>query len=554
MIDAARDKSVVDRRHAPRAYQAWGSWILIAIALAWTVAMMVSLRKGFLDRFVASTWCGKPGLDFFCAPRGFDNLISGDNIYLTEMSDYGPYGAAFLSHPMVAVAIGFWTIPLAPWTAYGLSSVVSLVLLALSAGVIAYQLEGRLLRAFTLFALFCSPPIYAMLWLGQTQVLLILAVALMLAGLIGLERDQQSSARSLRMLQIGVLISLLSKPVAFLAVPVLFATRETRRALILPLVAYAAVSVLFLLTPALNRGGYNGFHWINMLNASSSATPMFSVVFPRMLPLVTVREIYCLPVYLTRLTGAPVPSLLLKLPLLAILAVSALPLFLASRRRRIHVLIATVMLGLLSHFLCYYMVSEYQYTTLLPMLPVLWWLSRREARPGLRWSLRIAFVVLLANFLPTLNFLEPEAIVDQYLAFNTLLRVVPVAVAFVCLLLYCVGNWRVALREGPAGIELPRGQWADLITTAAALTLSLGAVLASAWFSAPHRLKIPLDQWGNAEWTAHFEDLLSRPDRGPDVVRPASPASVPGGAVSRNGQARGVKAIRRRDRSGVWEA
>ena len=93
-------------------------------------------------------------------------------------------------------------------------------------------------------------------------------------------------------------------------------------------------------------------------------------------------EVYCLPVFLYRLTGAPVPWLLLKLPVLAILAMSMLPLFLASRRRRIHVLIATFMLCLLSHFLCYYMVWEYHYTTLLPMLPVLWWMSQREDARG----------------------------------------------------------------------------------------------------------------------------------------------------------------------------
>ena len=67
---------------------------------------------------------------------------------------------------------------------------------------------------------------------------------------------------------------------ALLALPVLFATRETRRALILPVATYAAISVLFLLTPALNSGGYNGIHWLNMLNASSSPYPMFSLVFP----------------------------------------------------------------------------------------------------------------------------------------------------------------------------------------------------------------------------------------------------------------------------------
>ncbi len=254
MINAAQDKLVVDRRHAPSAYQAWGSAILIAIVVVWTLTMIVSLREGFLDRFVAGTRSGLLGLDFFCTPRGFDNLISGSNVYLTELDDYGPHTSTFLSHPMVVVAVGPWTVPLAPWTAYGTFVGVSIVLLAISAAAIACQLEGRLLRAFTLFALFCSPPTYLMLWLGQIHVLLILAVSLMLGGLVGLERDKQGSTRSLRMLQIGLLISLLSKPVALLAVPVLFATRETRRALVLPIAIYAAVSVLFLLTPALNSG------------------------------------------------------------------------------------------------------------------------------------------------------------------------------------------------------------------------------------------------------------------------------------------------------------
>jgi len=521
MIDAARDELATNRRHAARACQTWGSSILIAIVLVWTLAMAVSLRYGFLDRFVAGALPGGLGLDFFCAPRGFDNLISGSNIYLTEMSPYGSNCSAFLSHPMVAVAVGPWTLPFAPWTAFGLFVAVSVVLLAVSAGIIAYQLEGRLLRAFTLFALFCSPLIYKLLWVGQTHVVLILAVALMLAGLVGLERDQPSSTRSLRMLQIGLLISLLSKPVALIAVPVLFATRETRRALVLPVVAYVAVSMLFLLAPPLNRGGYNGFHWINMLAASSSPTPTFFLAFPQKLELAEVPEVYSLPIYLYRLTGTPVPGVLLKLPLLAILVVSGLPLFLTSRRRRIHVLVATVMLVLLSHFLCYYMVSEYQYTTLLPMLPILWWLSQREDQPGLRWPLWIAFVVLLANFLPTLNFLEPAPAV-KYLASNTLIRVVPVAVAFVCLMLYCVGNLWVALRQGWDQIELPRGQLADLSRTAAALTLSIAFLFASVWFSVPDRLKKPIDQWGNAEWMAHFKDLISRPNQGLDVARKAT--------------------------------
>ncbi len=165
------------------------------------------------------------------------------------------------------------------------------------------------------------------------------------------------------------------------------------------------------------------------------------------------------------------------------------------------------------------MVFEYQYTTLLPMLPVLWWLSQKEERAGLRWSLRIAFVVLLAIFLPTLNFLEPKPTTPHYLAFDTLLRVVPVVVAFVCLLLYCVGNWRAEVQKTPGAIELPRGQRSDLIGTGAALTLSFAAVLASVLLSVPQRLTKPLKQWSNTDWEAQIEDVFAFPHPGLDVPR-----------------------------------
>ena len=510
MKNATQDKLIVGRPIKASRYQAWASSILIVAAVVWTLAMIASLQVRFLDRFVVGAARGFIGIDFFQAPRGFRNLISGSNIFLTEMDDYGPYATAFLNHPMVAVAIGSWTAPLAPWTAYGAFVAVSLVLLAVSAAAIGCQLgEGRLLRAFTLFALFCSLPTYLMLWSGQMQVLAILAVALMLGGLVGIQRDRRGSTRSLRMLQIGLLISLLSKPVVLLALPVLFATRETRRALVLPVAAYAAVSVLFLLTPALNRGGYNGFHWINMLNASSSRIPTYSLVFPRELDLVTTADVYCLPVCLLRLTDTPAVSVLLELPVLAVLAMSVLPLFIASRRRRIRVLMATVMLGLLSHFLCYYTAFEHHYTTALLVLPVLWWMSQREQRAQLRWLLRIALVVLLANFVPTFYFLAPEAPM-RYAAASTLLRVVPVVVSFACLLLYAVGNWLSALREGSAGVEPARGQVPDLIRVGAVLAISFGAVLASVLVSIPDRLTKPLEQWTPADWSTQTEDMLAQ--------------------------------------------
>jgi len=521
MIEAARDKFSVGPRHTSNAGQVWGSTMLIAVEV-WTLAMILSLRERFLDRFVNGASHGLIGLDFFSTPRGFRNLISGSNIYLTELDNYGPYATTFFTHPILAAAVGSWTSVLAPWNAYGAFVGVSLALLATGAGAIACQFEGRLLRAFTLFALFCSLPTYLMLWNAQMHVWLVLAAALMLGGLVGMERDEQGSTRSLRMVQIGLLVSLLSKPLALLTLPVLFAARETRRALILPLAAYATISALFLLMPELNSGGYNGIHWLNLINASSSPNSSYSLVFTEEFELDENTEIYCLPMYLCRLTGAPVSTLLLKLPVLAILAMSTLPLFLASRRRRIHVTIATFMLSLLSYFLCCYPVYEYHYAMLLPTLPVLWWMSQGEERAELRWLLRIAFVVLLANFLPTPYFLAPRTPM-RYLTASTLLRVVPVVIAFVSLLLYCVGNGRAALEEGSDGVVSPRGQMPDLVRIGAALTILAGVVLASVLLSVPDRLLKPLDQWNSNDWSMHVTDLLARPHPG---LKPIDLASM----------------------------
>jgi hypothetical protein len=150
---------------------------------------------------------------------------------------------------------------------------------------------------------------------------------------------------------------------------------------------------------------------------------------------------------------------------------------------------------------------------LLPTLPVLWWMAQREERAELRWWLRIAFVVLLANLLPTPYFLAPHSPM-RYLTASTLLRVVPVVIAFVSLLVYCIGNGRVALREGSDGLVSPRGQIPDLVRTGATLAILAGVVLASVLLSVPDRLLKPLDRWNSNDWSTHVVDLLARPHPG----------------------------------------
>ena len=63
-------------------------------------------RVAVLDRFFAFTGNGLMGWDFFLAPRAIRNLLAGNSIFLTEISDYGPYATCFVQHPFLAVAVG----------------------------------------------------------------------------------------------------------------------------------------------------------------------------------------------------------------------------------------------------------------------------------------------------------------------------------------------------------------------------------------------------------------------------------------------------------------
>ena len=256
----------------PKKAAVWPA-ILFAIAtVVWTAVMLASLHWRLLDRFVVSAWHGRIGVDFFQIPRGYDNLRIGNSIFLTDTGTYGPYATMYLNHPFVAVAVGPWTAPLAPWTAYAVFVGFSLGLLLLSAWLLASAFPTPAYRGFVYFALFCSLPTYAMLWNAQTHVFLAVAVALVLGGLMRMEQEPQSERRYGRWIQLGLLVALLSKPIVVLMLPVLFLLPETRRRLLAPLAVYAMVSLLFLLVGGLNPGGYNGIHWLNMLRMSSATT------------------------------------------------------------------------------------------------------------------------------------------------------------------------------------------------------------------------------------------------------------------------------------------
>jgi hypothetical protein len=497
---------------APQKTIRWPAVVLLIITFAWTATMMASLRWRFLDPFVVGATHGKIGYDFFQNPRGFANLLAGNNIYVTEISDYGPYATPFFCHPMVAMVVGGWTMWLAPWTSYAIFVDMSVVMLALCAWLLGSVFDDPTHKAFAYFALFCTMPTYLMLWNAQAHVFVVLAVSLILAGLMRLEQEPESGDRFLRWIQAGALISLFSKPTVLLMLPVLLILPETRRKIVLPVAIYAAVSLCFLLVPRLNVGGLNVTHWLTLLQASAASVQSHWLVIPCPIDHRTNIELYSLPRLMAHYFGnRPLCGVVAKAPLLMIGLLSFAPAFLADRSRRIQMAVVVVALCVLSHYLCYFVAYEYHYTAMLPLLPVLLWLRRKEPSRGLRLQLAAAFAASLVVFLPTVNILYAQDIVAGWI-WCGLERVLPIVAMFALLAIY--GFVKAWPRDRTSFVEVGRAAFAQLQNVgrpALIIGLLLAAVFTAALCMSPDRWLAWPSTWDRVTWENHLEEMLSRP-------------------------------------------
>ena len=521
IVQACSDGSVT-RPPTRAAY--WCAVALVAVAVIWTGAMMASLHWLFLDRFSASMPDGRTGVDFFQMPRGFKNLFCGNSIFLTELSQFGPHSTPYMAHPAAAIAVGSWALGLGPWGGYYAFVGLSLGLLLLAGRLLASVFEGPGWKAFAYFAMFCSIPVYYMLWAGQIHVVLVLAVALVLTGLMRLESDEPNAARYVRWIQAGILISLLSKPIVIFMFPVLLLTRETRRCVLPPVLIYTVISLLFLVVPELNPGGYNGRHWANMLMVSLTPKPFYWLSIPAARDLTERPELYALPTMFHRFFGHPLPSLVANLPAAVILATGALPLLLPARSARIRAAVVTVCLCVLMHYLAYYAVFEYQYTTLLPLLPATGLALAAgkgavggtagfpalahglEARAALSHGLDACTAAtvdgLLRGFAARFSAhaqLSRTREPDRYWLPNSMLRVFPALIAFVCLARYAAAlGW-------PAVRRWARRWYAVRNTSPHSAGKGLTRSTGKGWPSAIRRLGCgPVRAW--ADWSNPFAE------------------------------------------------
>jgi hypothetical protein len=478
------------------------------ITVIWVAAMLLSLRYGFLNRFVTGAAEQALGFDFFQMPAGFGNLVSGSNIFLTELRDYPAPRAPYFNHPLLSVLVGPWTEPFPPYVAYGLFVAFSVTLLFVSARLLASVFNDPACKAFAYFACFCSLPTYSMLHAGQAHIFVVASVAMILVGLM---RLPQNSEPSWKWIQAGVLLSLFSKPVALLMLPVLFLLPETRRKMLVPVEAYAVVSLLFLLVPRLNPGWYNATHWVNLTHASLTPLHIFWLVIPAENCYTDNTLIYSLPRLLyghcSQFWMFSAVAVLVGI----VLAASVLTTVLSDQVCRVKVAVCTIVLCVFSHYLCYFMAYEYPYAALSPTLPALLWLRNCEENRRARWFLTTALLAASCIFLPTL-----QVFTTGYRACwlsSALLRVAPVVIAFTSLSAYVtITAWSHARVNLVKYVQQAQEQLATRPVIAGGVLLL--TVFMVAYATVPNRLLAHVDSWRDEDWVEHCEDMLHQPDVG----------------------------------------
>ncbi|WP_263379787.1 hypothetical protein [Granulicella paludicola] len=408
---------------------------------------LLSLRLGLLNAFFFDAMhADVQGIDYFSLPRGFLNLVAGKSMYDTfSQSSYGSHATMYLAHPALAPLLGSWLSRFDAMTSYGVYTMLSLAIMAACAWLLSRQTDDALMQRLIWFLMLTAFPTYWMLFVGNVQAVLVLAIGMVFAGVLAMTYR----GRGETLLLAGLLLSLLSKPVVLLMFPALLLVKETRRSAVRALAVYAIVSVVFEVVPALNpeaiglgrvawlagHPGYvratmniyanhfqlnadmkdNSIHWFNLI--AQTGTRFVHI------------DVFSLPVFLDVLTGTRTPAWIYQMPALAVLGLSLLVGRMRQGRPRLEALLLLLMAVSISFFLAYPTTWEYQYTSVLPVAGVLLALRGRDvfyerARPWL-------FSLAACAWLPSLYWLvEGETVTARVLLTIWADRVLPVTMLF----------------------------------------------------------------------------------------------------------------------------
>jgi len=427
----------------------WAKAVWIVTAL-WVLVIVGSLHYGWLDRFFFDTSHAQvKGIDFFPVERAWLNLTDGRSEFDTFNSAYGPRATWLIYHPALALVLGPLLMAFTPWTAYGIWSGIALLLMGFAAWLIMRTGQDPLRRALVALLMLGAFPTFLMLYVGNVQAVLVVAVVLVLTAIISIQQ-QGSNRRNQAMLLAGLLISLFSKPVVLAMLPLLFVLPETRRTALKATGIYVAVSLIFLVVPGLNPEPLTwAQRWLfamhpaivtqtmNVFTNGFVVTPPMkdnSIHWLAMLGLDDYRflhiDVYSLPVLLDGWLRTHTSDALYRVPGILILELTLLVALIRDKRDQLEAALMSLMAASLLAFLSYGLVWEYHFTAVMPIAGI--FLMRHAAgRPMGRFERAIVAMAVLL-WLPGLYFLVQDKDLSQ-LSLQTMLhaeRVLPVVVIF----------------------------------------------------------------------------------------------------------------------------
>lgn len=432
---------------------------LTVLVLGFTLLMLSSLVWGFFNPFFfSSDGRTAQGIDFFSTPKAFLNLLDGRSMYDSWGGQrYGPYSTWYVMHPAFTVAVASYLSLLSPWTSYWVFTFIALAILAASAHLVSSLTADGFEKRMAYVFFFCSFVTYWLLYVGNMHSITVLSLTLILAGMYDLSYGETPNTEvAVARVAGGLLLSLFTKPVLLLALPVLLINRATRRASLRCLGVYAVVTLGFLLVPLLNpesiglrkmielaldpgfvtrnldvytRGFVvnddmkdNIIHWLNIVAQSGTYRNHI--------------DIFSLSAFVNSALGMNLPGAVYKAPLAMVLLLSAGLFFVRDERERLRASLLVLMASSFSYFLSYNTVWEYQYSSLFPSLAVLFLMHRRghvQGRAGIAILALGAFYYLPSPYVlvrgqamtvADMNWIRSTKVVPALISFGLLARIV----------------------------------------------------------------------------------------------------------------------------------
>ena len=369
--------------------------------------MFLLVEFRLLDFLTPGTHYNRPGYDFFSIPKKYLSIIHQTGFRDVE-------GARYRFHPALSLLLGSWLSLFPPWGAYSIFVMISVFILFVLAKQAASLGNSAAWKLSSPVWIFCSMPVYLMLWNAQPHVLCMAGCGFVFYALqkkIILSSDKNTEAWFCW----GVALSLFSKPLILIAVPVLLLDRSLRKPLLGVLLLYLLLSFATLEPAPSNAPRFaeqalglrewlihGDATFLNRFNFLSHWTWIVTDLVAKDY-FINYDELFSLP-SLFRTHFAPhlktsLPFLILYLPI---------PLLAFIRRPKLNESDETLILTILaisSHFLCYTSVWEFHYVSLQGTIPFLFWLAFHQED---RWDRRLlvsAGLLCLLLLLPTPFFL-----------------------------------------------------------------------------------------------------------------------------------------------------